>query len=49
MEIGGYTVREGGIFLWSFQIQGARLIVHTRDRCVRIEITLPTRNDSNSK
>ena len=49
VEIGGYTVREGGIFLWSFQIQGARLIVHTRDRGVRIEITLPTRNDSNSK
>ena len=40
---------EGGTFLWSFQIQGALLIAHTRDRGVRNEIALPTRNDSNSK
>lgn len=42
VEIGGFTVsEEGGTFLWSFQIQGARLIAHTRDRGVRNEITLP--------
>ena len=42
VEIGGFTVsEEGGTILWSFQIQGARLIAHTRDRGVRNEITLP--------
>ena len=42
VEIGGFTVsEEGGTILWSFQIQGARLIVHTRDRGVRNETVLP--------
>ena len=42
VEIGGYTVsEEGGTILWSFLIQEARLIAHTRDRDDRNETVLP--------
>ena len=50
VEIGGFTVsEEGRTILWSFQIQGVILIVHTRDRGDRNETVLPTSNDNNSK